>query len=963
MHLIIPFFLFLFFLGVDVSNAAASFRTWLSAWNSCPQACAAFSGPDEWGLFGSLSQLAGCNETMLLNFALHNPNISPIRACTATGEQADLEAAVEKSFSQFQSTISYTEKQATLQVGWWGEKLDKVPDSTTSAIKQIHRHLKYSGEHIMHPVFSYSGNSIVGLYVGQHLLGIDVANKAVRKLSDHINKEGVAERTAIQFCGPNADHGVGIVVDTTGDLEGVKKIVQGWKEAICQTDFDGKSNPIKTTLRVKKGKNFSLGGLSNSSSLLSRRMTHGKRGHTHLNRRDTCETIQVADGDTCESLAEECGIKPADFTKYNSDKDLCSSLVAGNHVCCTAGDLPDMSPKPNDDGTCANVVVQAGDNCASLAAANDITKKEIETWNEDSWGWSGCDNLQTQQKICLSEGDPPMPAEVKNAVCGPQVSGTEKPTNVTKLADLNPCPLNACCNIWGQCGITSEFCTKSESSTGAPGTAKPGTNGCISNCGTEMVNDDEDPDEFISIGYFEAFNTERACLTMDIRDVDTSKYTHLHFAFAKITEDFDVDLSGVKDQFDGLLELRDIKRIVAFGGWSFSTDVDSYAIFRKGVTDANRHTFATNVVKMVKDNDLDGVDFDWEYPGAPDIPGIPAGDEGDGERYLEFLKEVREQLPEGKSLAIAAPASFWYLKGFPIANISDMVDYIVYMTYDLHGQWDYGNHWAVPDCPHEGACLRSHVNLTETDLSLAMVTKAGVPSKKIIAGVSSYGRSFEMKDKNCSGPDCTYTGPESGATPGKCTRTGGYISDAEINEIIKNNQSVETYYDQSSDSNILIYDETQWVANMDSDTKKSRTDYYKDKKLGGTSDWAVDLQEYLYGEDGGSNGGDGDGGGLLYIAPSIWQSDSLAVTCKPPCTLVMPPFPLETTSTVPWPASTTPLLSSKENGDIVTVTTTITVSPFPIESIPWWPVTIGTSDPTSTEIELVQSVMPPRRPC
>ncbi|KAL4864055.1 hypothetical protein BDV12DRAFT_201497 [Aspergillus spectabilis] len=128
----------------------------------------------------------------------------------------------------------------------------------------------------------------------------------------------------------------------------------------------------------------------------------------------------------------------------------------------------------------------------------------------------------------------------------------------------------------------------------------------------------------------------------------------------------------------------------------------------------------------------------------------------------------------------------------------------------------------------------------------------------------------------------------------------------------------------------------------------------------GTSDWAVDLQDFLYGEDGGSNGGDGDGGGLLYIAPFIWESDSPAVTCKPPCTFVIPPFPLETTSTVSWPVYTTPLLSSKENADIVTIATTITVSPFPIESIPWWPVTIGTSDPTSTEIELVQSVMPPQ---
>lgn len=45
-----------------------------------------------------------------------------------------------------------------------------------------------------------------------------------------------------------------------------------------------------------------------------------------------------------------------------------------------------------------------------------------------------------------------------------------------------------------------------------------------------------------------------------------------------------------------------------------------------------------------------------------------------------------KNLLDGKSLSIAAPASYWYLKGFPIAQISKVVDYIVFMAYDLHGQ-------------------------------------------------------------------------------------------------------------------------------------------------------------------------------------------------------------------------------------------------------------------------------------
>ena len=49
----------------------------------------------------------------------------------------------------------------------------------------------------------------------------------------------------------------------------------------------------------------------------------------------------------------------------------------------------------------------------------------------------------------------------------------------TDLNTLNDCPLNTYCDIWGQCGTTTEFCTPSNSSTGTPGTAAAGTNGCI----------------------------------------------------------------------------------------------------------------------------------------------------------------------------------------------------------------------------------------------------------------------------------------------------------------------------------------------------------------------------------------------------------------------------------------------------------------------------------------------------
>ncbi len=57
----------------------------------------------------------------------------------------------------------------------------------------------------------------------------------------------------------------------------------------------------------------------------------------------------------------------------------------------------------------------------------------------------------------------------------------------------------------------------------------------------------------------------------------------------------------------------------------------------------------------------------------------------EGMNYLAFLVVLKNLLP-GKSVSIAAPASYWYLKGFRIEKISNIVDYIVYMAHNLHGQ-------------------------------------------------------------------------------------------------------------------------------------------------------------------------------------------------------------------------------------------------------------------------------------
>lgn len=57
-------------------------------------------------------------------------------------------------------------------------------------------------------------------------------------------------------------------------------------------------------------------------------------------------------------------------------------------------------------------------------------------------------------------------------------------------------------------------------------------------------------------------------------------------------------MSALQQPFEEFKALTGVKRIVSFGGWTFSTEHDTYAIFRDGVTPAQRQRFANNVASV-----------------------------------------------------------------------------------------------------------------------------------------------------------------------------------------------------------------------------------------------------------------------------------------------------------------------------------------------------------------------------
>jgi GH18 family chitinase len=712
-----------------------------------------------------------------------------INACSSFGTDF-----TKSTSPEIETSILAQPVDVDFQIGWWKEGFGLAASSLRSLIAQMREYADngYGATNRSFIMFGQSGQATIGLYIGQGLLNQAISASAMRLFEDNLDKLNVSTPSlAMQLCGPDYDskHIFGIMVTSNGTFTPIQTAIKAWANATCLT-FSGST--VVTGQATFTTPLLPTNGTANSTLLNSTALSGVSIQH-QLHKR-----------------------------------------------------LPNSSPSQGPDGACYKYQVVTADNCDDLAARFGLTRDQIEEFNKNTWGWNGCEILFVGVNMCLSKGTPPFPAPIANAQCGPHKPGSQPPSDGGNIADLNPCPLNACCNIWGQCGITRDFCI--DTNTGAPGTAKTGTYGCISNCGTDIVRGYGKGS--IKIAYYEGYGMNRDCLLQDASQIDTTKYTHVHFAFGTLTNTYEVETGDVLStyQFTAFKEIKDAKKILSFGGWDFSTLPATYAIFRDGVTSANRLKMATSIANFIKKHDLDGVDIDWEYPGAPDIPGIPPASKDDGANYLAFLVLLKNLLP-GKSVSIAAPSSYWYLKQYPIKAIGKVVDYIVYMTYDLHGQWDADNAHSQEGCS-TGNCLRSQTNLTETKQSLAMITKAGVPGHKVIVGITSYGRSYNMAEAGCWGPGCVYTGTRenSHAKKGKCTGTAGYIADAEIEDIVKDRKRagrvVQNFVDASSNSDILVYDDTQWVSYMSASTKNTRAKLYTAWGFGGTTDWASDLQTF-----------------------------------------------------------------------------------------------------------------------
>ncbi|CAE6472313.1 hypothetical protein ACGC1H_004112 [Rhizoctonia solani] len=227
-----------------------------------------------------------------------------------------------------------------------------------------------------------------------------------------------------------------------------------------------------------------------------------------------------------------------------------------------------------------------------------------------------------------------------------------------------------------------------------------------------------------------------------LANVSWNKYTTVSYSFAETTPNISfVNISDpeVFKDFVSTAHANNVSATISIGGWTGSQYFSSAV-----ATAENRTEFVKTMVSLLKDNDLDGLSFDWEYPNAEGI-GCNLKSPNDTENFLLFLKELRTSLPNATLSAAASITPFISADDTPSTNVSEFAtvfDYLQIMNYDVWGPW---SDTTGPNAPLNDTCAVDPAQKVGSAVSAVEAwTKAGFPLDQLVLGVAAYGHGFSV---------------------------------------------------------------------------------------------------------------------------------------------------------------------------------------------------------------------------
>ncbi len=204
------------------------------------------------------------------------------------------------------------------------------------------------------------------------------------------------------------------------------------------------------------------------------------------------------------------------------------------------------------------------------------------------------------------------------------------------------------------------------------------------------------------VGYFPYWESG------DVDSIDYSKVTDIIYFHIWPNPDGTLDTSAVNvndlNTVSNNAHSRGVSVLIAVGGWGVSDGFPAMV-----ADNAARENFVSNIVQYVSDNNLDGVDIDWE---------TQINQEKIENQDLLFADLSNALHTLGKSVTVAANGEIIELQ----SSASGSVDWVNVMAYDMN--WGSAEHSTFDDSV---AALQRY----ETE---------GIPKDKLVLGIPFYGR-------------------------------------------------------------------------------------------------------------------------------------------------------------------------------------------------------------------------------
>lgn len=311
--------------------------------------------------------------------------------------------------------------------------------------------------------------------------------------------------------------------------------------------------------------------------------------------------------------------------------------------------------------------------------------------------------------------------------------------------------------------------------------------------------------------------------------IPAERITHINYAFAN------VDTSGIvgpmfeKNRIQdslNLIELNalkqvnpDLKILISIGGWTHSKGFSDAVL-----TEEKRKIFTKSGVEYLLKHQLDGLDFDWEYP-ALQGDNNPVRPE-DRENFVLMLKSFREALDSlGKIhnrhylTTIASGGFRRYLEVNNLAEAQKYLDFVNIMAYDFFTAGDSvtGHH---ANLFPNGAKGRSAATTVEEHIEF------GVPAEKIVLGLPFYGKMWGKVNPQDNG----------------LFQPGEYKMGLPFHQIyaLTMTSKFKRFWDEKAQAPYLYAaSDSSWVTYEDPESMAKKAEYIREKGLKGGMFWEM----------------------------------------------------------------------------------------------------------------------------